>query len=257
MLVDLYKVVKQGVRISQPGYGIKKVEAFYMDQRDTAVTEGGESIVAYEQWLETGEQRILDEIAEYNEEDCVSTLKLRDWLLGLRDEARGEVRPRDRLAAARGAGAHRGGVQGGERRPIACGTALLAGVPDDLAGATDEQRALWLMAQLVDYHRREDKPVWWAFFERRGMSAEELVEDAESIGDLRPVAGVEPEAEKKSLVYTLELPGPGAQAPSRRRSDRSRDREGSRHDPLDRRRRGAAAAQPRRRLAPTIRCRGR
>ena len=79
-------------------------------------------------------------------------------------------------------------------------------MPDDLAGATDEQRALWLMAQLVDYHRREDKPVWWAFFERRGMSAEELVEDAESIGDLRPVAGVEPEAEKRSLVYTLEFP---------------------------------------------------
>ena len=78
------------MRISQPGYAIKKVEAFYMEQRDTAVTEGGESIVAYEQWLETGEQRILDEIAEYNEEDCVSTLKLRDWLLELRDEAEAE-----------------------------------------------------------------------------------------------------------------------------------------------------------------------
>jgi predicted RecB family nuclease len=46
VLVDLYKVVKQSMRISQPGYGIKKVEAFYMEQRDTAVTEGGESIVA-------------------------------------------------------------------------------------------------------------------------------------------------------------------------------------------------------------------
>ena len=217
VLVDLYKVVKQGIRISQPGYGIKKVEAFYMDQRDTAVTEGGESIVAYEQWIETGEQRILDEIAEYNEEDCVSTLKLRDWLLGLRDEAEAkfghEIASQEPEERERTEEALKEWEETDRLRAV-----LLAGVPDDLAGATDEQRALWLMAQLVDYHRREDKPVWWAFFERRGMSPDELVEDAESIGDLRPVAGVEPEAEKKSLVYTLEFPVqehrfyPGAEA---------------------------------------------
>ena len=161
VLVDLYKVVKQGIRISQPSYWIKKVEAFYMEQRDTAVTEGGESIVAYEQWLETGEQRILDEIGEYNEEDCVSTLKLRDWLLGLRDEAEAKFgreitwEPADERERTEEA------IKEGEETDR-LREALLAGVPDDLAGATDEQRALWLMAQLVDYHRREDKPVWWA-----------------------------------------------------------------------------------------------
>jgi predicted RecB family nuclease len=205
VLVDLYKVVKQGVRISQPGYGIKKVEAFYMDQRDTAVTEGGESIVAYEQWIETGEQRILDEIADYNEDDCVSTLKLRDWLLGLRDEADAKFgreiaweKPEEREPSEEA-------IKEGEETDR-LREALLAGLPDDLSGATDEQRALWLMAQLVDYHRREDKPVWWAFFERRGMTAEELVEDAEAIGDLRPVASIEAEPEKRSLIYTLEFP---------------------------------------------------
>jgi predicted RecB family nuclease len=217
VLVDLYKVVKQGVRISQPGYGIKKVEAFYMDQRDTAVTEGGESIVAYEQWIETGEKRILDEIAEYNEEDCVSTLKLRDWLLGLREEAEAQFgreiaweKPEERELREES-------IREAEETDR-LRAALLSGVPDDLAGATDEQRALWLMAQLVDYHRREDKPVWWAFFERQGMSTDELVEDAEAIGGLRPVDGAKPQAEKRSLIYTLEFPAqehrlyPGADA---------------------------------------------
>jgi predicted RecB family nuclease len=205
VFVDLYKVVKQGIRISQPGYGIKKVEAFYMDQRDTAVTEGGESIVAYEQWIETGEQRILDEIAEYNEDDCVSTLKLRDWLLSLREEAEATFgrqiaweKPEERETTEE--------VRKEAEETDRLQASLLVNVPDDLAGATDEQRAFWLMAQLVDYHRREDKPVWWAFFERRGMSAEELVEDAEAIGDLRPIEGAEPEVEKRSLVYTLEFP---------------------------------------------------
>jgi predicted RecB family nuclease len=205
VLVDLYKVVKQGIRISQPGYGIKKVEAFYMEQRDTAVTEGGESIVAYEQWIETGEQRILDEIAEYNEEDCVSTLKLRDWLLGLREEAEADFGPAIRWEEPEERELSEEALEEGAETDR-LREALLAGVPDDLAGATDEQRALWLMAQLVDYHRREDKPVWWAFFERRSMSPDELIEDAESIGDLCPVLDIEPEAKKGSLVYTLEFP---------------------------------------------------
>jgi uncharacterized protein len=169
------------------------------------VTEGGASIVAYEQWIETGEQRILDEIAEYNEDDCVSTLKLRDWLLGLREEAEATFareiaweKPEERETTEE---AKKEAEETDRLR-----AALLRNVPDDLAGATDEQRAMWLMAQLVDYHRREDKPVWWAFFERRGMSAEELVEDAEAIGDLHPVEGTEPEVEKRSLIYTLEFP---------------------------------------------------
>src|SRR5438552_18697138 len=151
VLIDLYKVVKQGVRISQPGYGIKKVEAFYMDQRDTAVTEGGESIVAYEQWIETGDQRILDEIAEYNEDDCVSTLKLRDWLLGLRDEAETKFDREIVWQAPEGKEPTEDALKEGEETDR-LRAALLAGLPDDLSGATPEQRALWLMAQLVDYH---------------------------------------------------------------------------------------------------------
>jgi uncharacterized protein len=75
------------MRISQPSYSIKKVEAFYMEQRDTAVSDGGDSIVMFEQWLEKGEEEILDEIAAYNRDDCLSTLKLRDWLLERREEA--------------------------------------------------------------------------------------------------------------------------------------------------------------------------
>src|SRR6185436_551768 len=134
VLVDLYKVVKQGVRISQPGYGIKKVEAFYMDQRDTAVTEGGESIVAYEQWIETGEQRILDEIGEYNEEDCISTLKLRDWLVGLRREAEAKFGHEIRWEPPRERQLKEESIQEAEETDRLRG-ALLAGLPDDLSNA--------------------------------------------------------------------------------------------------------------------------
>ena len=44
-----------------------------------------------------------------------------------------------------------------------------------------------LAAQLLDYHDRERKPVWWAFFDRIEMTPAELVEDADSIGRLAQV----------------------------------------------------------------------
>ena len=43
----------------------------------------------------------------------------------------------------------------------------------------------WLAGQLLGYHRREGRPGWWAYFERRDrMSIEELVDDSEAIGRL-------------------------------------------------------------------------
>src|SRR5204862_4239926 len=50
-LVDLYRVVRQGVRISKESYSLKQVEEFYWREREARVKEAGGSIVAYERWL--------------------------------------------------------------------------------------------------------------------------------------------------------------------------------------------------------------
>lgn len=85
--VDLYSVVRGGLIISEPDYSIKSLEAFYGVEREGGVTTAGGSIVAYETWRETGEQAILDEIETYNRIDCVSTERLRDWLVSIRPTA--------------------------------------------------------------------------------------------------------------------------------------------------------------------------
>ena len=61
-----------------------------------------------------------------------------------------------------------------------------------------------LAAQLLDYHDRERKPVWWAYFDRIEMTAEELVEDPEAIGGLTPVG--EPVRVDRSWAFTLSFP---------------------------------------------------
>ena len=79
--VDLFKVVSGALVASEKGYSIKDLEAFYMEKRASDVATAGASVVFYEEWRETGEQRLLDDIHDYNRTDCVSTQLLRDWLV--------------------------------------------------------------------------------------------------------------------------------------------------------------------------------
>jgi predicted RecB family nuclease len=205
VFVDLYKVVRQGMRISQPSYSIKKVEVFYMDERDAAVTDGEDSIVAYEQYLKTGDPLILDAIAAYNEEDCLSTLKLRDWLLERRAEAEREYGPAETWQEPEG-------YEPDEKRLAedaeveSVQRALVAGLPEDIAERTHAERARALMADLLAYHRREDKPAYWQLFARRDMTPDELEEDPEALGNLTRVDGVEAVEDGKSSVYEMSFP---------------------------------------------------
>jgi predicted RecB family nuclease len=205
VLVDLYAVTLQALRTSKPGYSIKQIEAFYMGAREQDVTEGGDSIVRFEEWLDTGDQTLLDAIAAYNEVDCLSTLELHRWLLDRRAEAQetfGVTIP------------WRMPPESHETSPEAAAVldevarlehALTPGLPEELADASDEQRVGWLMAQLLHYHRREEKPVWWWYFNRLEMSPEELVEDGEAIGEITADPSEPPIADKRSFIYTLQF----------------------------------------------------
>lgn len=91
VLVDLYAVVKSAVRVGSPSYSIKRLEPLYMgdELRDSdGVTAGGDSILEYQRYREAranGEAADaaarLEDLRRYNEYDCLSTLRLRDWLL--------------------------------------------------------------------------------------------------------------------------------------------------------------------------------
>src|SRR5690606_24348564 len=92
VFVDLYPIVLRSVRIGSRSYSIKKLEPLYMgdEVRTSDVQKGDESIVQYvearalrDAGHHTEAQRILDDIADYNRYDCVSTRRLRDWLIGL------------------------------------------------------------------------------------------------------------------------------------------------------------------------------
>jgi uncharacterized protein len=63
-----------------------------------------------------------------------------------------------------------------------------------------------LLADLLNYHRREAKPEWWAYFDRRKKSLDELVDDLEAIAYLQPASDEQPAADKKSVIHPLDFP---------------------------------------------------
>lgn len=92
VFVDLYPIVLRSVRVGSRSYSIKKLEPLYMgdEVRESDVQKGDDSIVQYVQARalaaagdETAAQLILDDLADYNRYDCVSTRGLRDWLIDL------------------------------------------------------------------------------------------------------------------------------------------------------------------------------
>ena len=189
VLVNLYDhVVRQALQAGLESYSIKKLETFYMPVREGGITQAGFSVVAYEDWLESKNDTILDEIAAYNRDDCISDLLLRDWLEGLRVEAlrdHPEWYPDGAIprplpedgAAPESVVAEQAETRAREER-------LREGIPDDPAVWTDEQASRWLLAGLIDWNRREAKPQWWDYFRLVKAPTDELVADPSALGAL-------------------------------------------------------------------------
>ena len=192
-------VVREGVRVSELSYSLKNVEVFFGGDRAGEVKTALDSIVVYDQWQQSGDQAHLDQIGAYNEADCRSLLMCRDWLISLRPS---EV---SWFGTASSPDTEFAGVdpekaakrKEAEERNAARVKALVEGVP--------EPEIAWreLAGQLVDFHKREAKPEWWAMFNRQDMTEEELIDDAECIGRLQPDPDCAPYPEKRSVVYSF------------------------------------------------------
>ncbi len=201
-LVDLYTVVKQGVRVSKESYSIKKLEDFYWGhgRAGTGVSDAMGSVVAFEKWVLDADPALLEQIRSYNEDDCRSTQALRDWLEALRGEAMkqfaeieaGHPLPAEPAALQRpshGDGAPSAAVAAVADETAALQAALLAALPeatrDQAAARTPAQQAVWLLAMLLDWHRREALPQWWEYYQRFELTVDELVADPAAVAGLR------------------------------------------------------------------------
>ena len=97
--------------------------------------------------------------------------------------------------------------------------ALTAGLPADRLERTPEEQAKWLLAGLLDWHRRDEKPAWWLWHDLRKKSLDDLIESSDGIAGLEFVGDIE--MRKRSVVRRYRFKPTGPQVPRRGEGDRS------------------------------------
>jgi len=161
VFVDLYPIVRRALRVGSRSYSIKKLEPLYMgdEVRTSDVQKGDESIVRYVEaralqadGAAAEATLVFEDLADYNRYDCVSTRRLRDWLVDRAREAALVPSPNP---------------EPDERayEPSARATvldALALQYPEDSVPA----RTLRLGAAAIDYYPREAKSFWATHFLR-------------------------------------------------------------------------------------------
>ena len=192
VLTDLMPVVKQSLRAGVESYSIKEMEQFYGYVRETDLRAASRARRLYEINRETGEAQsipeVMDTVANYNREDCESTLYLRDWLEAQREKlnlngagivrpaSKAEEAPKDRSEWV--------------KRVEDIRIRLLKDMPEDLSPLPRTEREGWsarkLLADLIDWHARESKPAWWEYFRTISLSPDEAVDDSSPIGGIGP-----------------------------------------------------------------------
>jgi uncharacterized protein len=196
VFVDLYAVVRQAIRVSQPSYSIKKLEPLYMEAREgldnaaDSITDYAAACAARRQGDDARADALLDRIALYNEDDCVSTYLLLEWLRrqvpdGVeRRVTDDKPEPIDRADPA----------------VAALETALLARA--DAAADPADGTAMRMLAAALDYERREAKAFWWAHFDRLTAPVDEWTSSDVFIVDARRTAELTAEDELHTWAKT-------------------------------------------------------
>ena len=185
--VDLFSVVRNALRASVESYSIKKLEPLYNFVRNTTLSAANKALAKVQAGLELGDIPLIsaedrDIVAGYNCDDCFSTWRLRDWLEVQRaklvddgfDVSRPEVTegvPTEELGAW-------------QEKINALVVRLTHDVPADLTARTEEQHARWLLAHTLDWHRREQKALWWEYFRLSDLGADELLDERAGLSGL-------------------------------------------------------------------------
>jgi uncharacterized protein len=189
--VDLFAVVRQGIRASVESYSIKKLEPFYGYERQEMLDEARRALREVERLIELEmtdhippEHRQI--VEKYNQDDCVSTAALRDWLERLRHELVSNGTPLQRPPLKSGDASETIRERADETQRVF--DALIEDIVDEPQG--EEQQARWLLAHMLDYFRREDKCAWWEYFRMHELEHEDLLYEQKAVTGLTFVGQV-------------------------------------------------------------------
>jgi hypothetical protein len=145
--------------------------------REASLADANQALAEVQTLLELGDASDIGDnergvVEAYNRDDCQSTWRLRDWLENVRASAisEGETVERPALSDAEPPQA----LSARQLKIAALVERLTFDVPDDPEERTPEQQARWILANCLDWHRREKKMSWWEYFRLSDLPPEDL-----------------------------------------------------------------------------------
>src|SRR5690606_8079142 len=130
----------------------------------------------YQQWVDNRDgddwrtSKLLNDIREYNKDDCDSTFELACWLRNIQKEHGIDYVPKKLKDDDEKKQQEREEHETAVRNLV-----------EKLRTKRDECPEAELFEYLVSFHKREEKPSWWRYFDRLSQSEHELVEDMDCL----------------------------------------------------------------------------
>ncbi len=185
--IDLHAVTKEALIASVETYSLKALEKFTRYTRKVELHDASVARKAVEVALELHDFKSLAKetvqtTQDYNEDDCLATEALHQWLESIRTTVVTEGHALERPELKTGEASEN--VEQLDTRSTALFKSLIKDLPEDKSIWTDEQKAKWLLAHQIDYFRREDKSAWWEYFRVHELEHEDLLEERKAIAGL-------------------------------------------------------------------------
>ena len=185
--VDLHTVVKRSLIASVERYSIKELEQFFDYSRKQDLHQASLSRRLIEYAIEANqfdddfeEHRLI--VENYNREDCESALRLRNWLEGIRTELVSQGNSILRPLPQDGEATETISELDKELQRLRDG--LLEGLPIDEGERSEEEHAKFLLAHMMEFHRREEKASWWEYFRVLDLDESEYIDERRAITGL-------------------------------------------------------------------------
>lgn len=201
--IDLHAVIKESLKASVERYSLKDMEGFTSYLRKVDLPIASASRRSLESALELNEvSSLLKEtvqfVQDYNEDDCLATLAVHQWLEKLRSEAveSGVVISRPEIKS----GDASDNLQDNQTRAKLLYDDLVKELPEDKTTWTNEHNAKWLLANQIDYFRRENKSAWWEYYRLHDLDFEELIDERKAIAGLKFIGEVDTTTKRKSSI---------------------------------------------------------
>ena len=179
--VDLFSIVSQSIRTSEKDLSLKSIEKFYNFKRKADIVKADDSVIKYDNWIATKNEKYKQDIINYNEEDCISTYLLREFLVKNKPENIDWFVKQEEITKE--------GEEPNKYRRKASNKLSREEVEVDLNNRLEKKKNktnkkfVENLKNFIGFHWKSNKPEFWEVFDRAEKTHLELEDDTECIAN--------------------------------------------------------------------------